>query len=470
MLADSSTTQPQSGQMSTDSSHASACGHTIVLGLGATGLSCARFLCAQGHSVVVMDTREAPPGAEKLRNSLPQVPLICGDFDPARLASASQIVISPGIAPDHPAVQQARADGKEVVGDIELFVRHLGARANAGLIAITGSNGKSTVTTLAGEMLSHAGLRAAVGGNLGPPALELLDEQAGTQAWVVELSSFQLQSTPSMRSVASVVLNLSADHLDRHGSMAAYAEAKRAVYQHTALAVVNRDDARASALAEGCPRVVSFGLDAPAHGHYGLVRDAQQLWLAHGGTLLMPVADVRMIGRHNLANALAALALCEPFEIDRAELVSVLRRFGGLPHRTEVVAHINQVAFVNDSKATNVGAAQAAINGIAQGKVVLIAGGQGKGADFAPMADALKSRARAAVLIGEDADLMAEAIAGACQIQRADSMAEAVARATALASPGDTVLLSPACASFDMFSGFAARGDAFRAAVEEMAS
>ncbi len=455
--------------MSSRSTHASACGHTIVLGLGATGLSCARYLAAQGRSVVVMDTRERPPGAPALQAQLPNVPLLRGEFDAEHLRRASQVVISPGVAPEHPAVHQARVSGVEVVGDIELFLRHLGAKAGSSLVAITGSNGKSTVTSLVGKILQHAGMRAEVGGNLGDPALELLGNEQAVQAWALELSSFQLQSTQSMRSVASVVLNVSADHLDRHGSMAAYAEAKGVVYQNTALAVVNRQDPVASALASECERVVSFGLDEPEPGHYGLVHHQQQLWLAHGDQALMPAAKLAMIGRHNLANALAALALCEPFELNLVDAIDVLSSFGGLAHRTEVVARIGEVRFVNDSKATNVGAAQAAIGGIEQGKVVLIAGGQGKGADFSPLADALAQRARAAVLIGEDADRMAAVLKGACALHRANSMSEAVAEAATIAQPGDTVLLSPACASFDMFAGFAARGDAFRAAVQALA-
>jgi UDP-N-acetylmuramoylalanine--D-glutamate ligase len=402
---------------------------------------------------------------------IPAADIDLGDWPAAAFAGVDAVVVSPGVGLDAPALVDAAARGLPLLGDIELFAR----AATRPVLGITGSNGKSTVTTLVGQMLTRAGRTAAVGGNLGTPALDLL---AGPppDAYVLELSSFQLERTASLRPAAACVLNLSADHIDRHGSFAAYAAAKARVLDGAAVAVLSRDDAGVAALAGGLDasqRVVWFGLGAPTGASdFGLLERDGAPWLARGDEALLPATALRLPGRHNIANALAALALVDALGVPLAPALPALpalREFPGLPHRTQWVAEHAGVAWYDDSKGTNLGATLAAIEGLAptrpSGRLVLILGGQGKGQDFAPLRGALATHGRAAVLIGEDAGSIARAIGDAVPIQRAADMDAAVAAAAALAEPGDGVLLSPACASFDMFSGYAARGEAFIGAV-----
>ncbi|WP_459863648.1 UDP-N-acetylmuramoyl-L-alanine--D-glutamate ligase [Endothiovibrio diazotrophicus] len=433
----------------------------LVVGLGVTGLSVARFLAARGVAVSVVDSRAEPPGRAALAAELPTVELLTGPFDAARMKRAELLVVSPGVSLAEPAVAAALAAGVEVVGDIELFARF----ALAPVVAISGSNGKSTVTELVGRMAARAGLETRVGGNLGTPALDLLGERE-PDLYVLELSSFQLETTRSLGAAAAVVLNVSADHMDRYADLHDYETAKARIYRGADCAVVNADDPAVVAMAFGAARTLRFTLGRSRDGEYGVVGFDGRAWLARGGERLLPADELRIAGRHNLANALAALALGEAVGLPPAPMVAELRAFAGLPHRTQWVAQKGEVDWYNDSKGTNVGATLAAIHGMGR-PLVLIAGGDGKGQDFTPLRPALAEHGRAAVLIGADAPRIEAALAGALPLVHAASLEEAVARAAALAERGDCVLLSPACASFDMFSGYVERGERFVRAVRE---
>lgn len=436
----------------------------LVIGLGKTGLSCARYLARQGHQVAVTDDRLDPPGLSAVHDELPDIALFLGRFDPDAFEHAEQIVVSPGVSLAHPLISAARARGVEIIGDIELFAR----AATAPIIAITGSNGKSTVTTLLGEMARAAGRNVKVGGNLGTPALDLLPVEAiEPDLYVLELSSFQLESTLTLAPRASVILNISPDHMDRYANLDEYAKAKQVVYRNAELQVVNLDDAFAARLADPSRPSIGFSVRPPSDGNFGVRDFGTQAWLMHGDERLMPVAEIRMAGRHNLSNALAALALGDAVGLSHKAMFDTLRTFGGLPHRTQWVAESKGVVWYNDSKGTNVGATLAAVLGMDR-PVVLIAGGLGKRADFRMLREALKGRVRAVVLIGQDAPQMEAALQGVAAMVRAESMESAVKLAAELALPGDAVLLSPACASFDMFKGYDHRGDVFTDAVRRL--
>ncbi len=419
----------------------------VILGLGKTGLSCVDYFLRRGVTPLVLDTRAQPPGREQLPAG---VELITGPWPLARLLAAEQLVVSPGIALATPELQAAAAAGIEIVGDIELFAR----QARAPIVAITGSNGKSTVTTLVGEMAAEAGLAVGVGGNIGIPALDLLTQPA--DLYVLELSSFQLETTSSLQATAATILNLSEDHLDRYAGMAAYLAAKRRIHAGAQKIISNRDDDATWPL--GQPAWQSFGLDGQG---YGRVMQGGELHLAVQGEPLLPVSALRIVGAHNQMNALAAMALCDAVGIPRAAQLAVLRRFGGLPHRCQLVGEVNGVRWINDSKATNVGSTLAAVAGVAesvQGKLWLIAGGQGKGQDFAPLQALLGQQVHRMFCFGQDAALLRDL---APQTEQVASLEAAVARAAALAEPGDWVLLAPACASLDMFQSFEQRGRRF---------
>jgi UDP-N-acetylmuramoylalanine--D-glutamate ligase len=439
---------------------------TLVVGLGQTGLSVARHLQARGVAFAVVDSRANPPGKAELLAEFPQTPYHFGAFSEAAawFASAATLVVSPGIAIATPEIHAAGERGAAIIGDIELFVRE----AQAPVIAITGSNGKSSVTTLVDIMAQKAGMKSYAGGNLGYAALDLL-AQPTPDLYVVELSSFQLETTQSLRAVSAVVLNVSEDHMDRYPSFADYAAAKQVAYQHCGCAVVNRDDAVVMGMLSQleCGHSVSFGLDIPTDGQYGLREDAGKRWLAKGETLLLAVNDMKLPGEHNYANALAALALGEAAGIPLDGMLAALREFTGLAHRTQWVRERAGVNWYNDSKGTNVGATLAALAGL-PGKTVLIAGGQGKGADFSPLRAVAMEKARALVLIGEDRNKIADVVEGYAPYVFAYDMADAVAIAAELAQAGDNVLLSPACASFDMFKSYVHRGEVFSAEVRSL--
>ncbi len=427
----------------------------IVVGLGKTGLSCARFLVRRGESVTVIDSRTNPPALQQIRQELPGVEVITGGFDAQLLSHAARLIVSPGVALREPAIAEAIHNAVSVVGDIELFAQY----ADAPVIAITGSNGKSTVTELVGEMARQAGKRVRLGGNLGTPALDLLEGDA-PDFYVLELSSFQLETTRSLNAHAAVVLNISADHQDRYESLDEYSGAKQRIYHGDGVMVVNADDVRVMSMVRPGRSVVRFGAEQLRRGDLGLRSANGELWLAKGDKLILPVRELRIPGRHNQLNALAALALGESMQLPLDAMCEALRSFRGLAHRTEWVAEIDGVNWYNDSKATNVGATLAALNGL-EGQVVLIAGGEGKGADFSTLCQAIAVKARAVILMGRDASLMARVLEGMAPVEHASRMDDAVALAQRWAEPGDSVLLSPACASFDMYSGFEERGRAF---------
>ncbi len=434
----------------------------IVLGLGETGLSCVTYLRAQGYDVVVCDTRRAPPLLDALRARHPQVSVLTGEFREDVLEGADLLAVSPGLSLKEPAIAAARRLGVPVVGDIELFARS----CPAPIIAITGSNGKSTVTTLVGDMLNRAGLKAVVAGNIGVPVLPLLDQPV-PDAYVLELSSFQLETTTNLNAQAAAILNISPDHMDRYEDLSEYAHAKARIFAGVGRMVINRDDPWVVTMAHEDREVVSFGLGRPIGHDFGLIEHAGESWLAQGRHPLMPEAAVPIPGRHNVANVLAAFALATTMSRDLAAMAEAVMAFRGLAHRTQVVARHAGVEWIDDSKGTNVGATAAAMAGLA-GPVVLIAGGDGKGADFGPLTPVVCAKARAVVLIGRDAGRIEEALHGCCPVVRARDMDEAVLAARDSAQPGDCVLLSPACASFDMFRNYAHRGEVFADAVQRL--
>jgi UDP-N-acetylmuramoylalanine--D-glutamate ligase len=434
---------------------------SVIVGLGRTGLSAARHLAARGHRLVVTDSRAVPPALAELKRLVPQAVTALGGFDPAVLEGADQIVVSPGVSLGEPLLRQAAARGLDLVGDIELFAREAGGR----VLGITGTNGKSTVTTLVGEFARAAGIEVRVGGNLGEPALDLLEGPPAAM-YVLELSSYQLETTHSLQLEAAAVLNVTPDHLDRYVDVAEYAAAKARIFERAATAVVNLDDELVVRMPRPGQRCVGFSLTRGDADFRLLSQDGEE-WLAAGGEALLPRSALRLPGRHNAANALAALAVGSVAGMPRDAMTGVLRRFGGLPHRTEHVRDRRGVAWIDDSKGTNVGATVAAIAGL-DGPLVLIAGGEGKGQDFTPLGPACRGKVRHAVLIGRDAPQVAAALAASCPVSFAGSMEEAVGAAAALARPGDTVLLSPACASLDMYRDFAHRGEAFIAAVRSL--
>lgn len=428
---------------------------TAILGMGKTGLSVARFLTARGQDVVLMDDRQVPPAYDELRTMLPESALITGRFDGAMLCQCQQIIISPGVPLNQPQLQAARHQGIKILGDIELFAQNV----DAPVIAITGSNGKSTVTALTYAMAQKAGLDARIGGNYGTPALDLLTAIA-PDIYVLEVSSFQLETTSTLNACASVILNLSQDHLDRYHDMADYLAAKQRIYNGDGIIVINRDEPLLASAVDGSRRRRSFGLSQPEDNNYGLCQYQGETWLCRGDQMLLPRTALRLAGEHNVANVLAALALGEAAGLPRQAMLAAAQEFPGLPHRMTWVAEANGVTWYNDSKATNIGATQAALAGLRQ-TAVLIAGGLGKGADFSSLRKTVAERVRAVVLIGRDAALIETQLAGAVDCYHAADMEQAVARAAELAQAGDVVLLSPACASFDMFTGYEQRGQVY---------
>ncbi len=446
----------------------------VVLGLGDTGLSMARWLSRRKAQVRVADSRAAPPHAKTLASELPQVNLATGAFNEKTFSGADLVVISPGVDRRESVIADAAKRGVPVVGDVELFAQALpGSRARgARVLAVTGSNGKSTVTAMTGEMCRAAGRATVVAGNIGVPVLDALTgvEEGGAvpDVFVLELSSFQLESTASLAPDAATVLNVSEDHLDRYQGMTDYAAAKARVFTGNGVQVLNRDDRLSLDMARAGRTLHSFGLAAPrGDSEWGIASDGARA-LAHGARRLMAVEELPLAGLHNAANALAAHALAHSIGLPDEPLVGALRDFRGLPHRMQKVAEIAGVAFYDDSKGTNVGATVAALSGMDR-PAVLIAGGDGKGQDFAPLAPAVKGRARAVVLIGRDAVLIEKALAASgVQPMHASDMDEAVAAAFGAARPGDAVLLSPACASYDMFRDYVQRAAAFVDAVRNL--
>lgn len=433
----------------------------VIVGLGQTGLSCVRYFLRQGIVPVVVDSRDAPPGQDELPA---QVTLYKGGLHPEVLLQAKLLVVSPGIAIATPAIAAAQQHGVEVIGDIELFVR----AAKAPIIAITGSNGKSTVTTLVGDMANAAGVKTAIGGNIGIPALDLLDVAEPYQLYVLELSSFQLETTHSLQAIAATVLNVSDDHLDRYPDFDAYRQAKLTIYQHAKTVVTNRDDALTACPEQETTRHAvqcSFGVD---HRDYGLIQHQGCTWLAYQGEGIISADELQITGVHNLMNALSAIALLDAAGVDRIKTLPGLKQFTGLAHRCEFIRKLHDVMWINDSKATNVGATLAALDGLktsVKGRLYLIAGGDGKGADFSPLVPALGADIALTYCFGKDGERFAALVDNTKLVGDLDT---AIAEISQLVQPGDWVLLSPACASIDMYANFMARGDHFRALVKAL--
>lgn len=435
---------------------------TLIVGLGKTGLSCARYLAAQGESFVVTDTRSQPPGLDELVNEYPETLVHVGGFREKDFSIANRLVLSPGVSLRDEHVASAVNRGAEVLGDIELFARSV----NAPVIAITGTNGKSTVTTLVAEMAKAAGRKVRVGGNLGMPALELLDGE-DTDLYVLELSSFQLETTHSLDAVAAVVLNITPDHMDRYDSVEHYSNTKASVYRGTGIMVINSDDPVVSEMADTQRQVIKFSLQQPASvDEFGVITEDSTQWLAFGENKLLATNELKIPGSHNQSNALAALALGHAVGLDMTSMIETLKGFAGLAHRSEWVAEQNGVRWFNDSKATNVGATVAALQGM-PGPLILIAGGDGKAADFSELHNVIANKTRDVILLGRDADRIEKVINGVVPVHRATDMQDAVRIAKQITKPGDSVLLSPACASFDMYKNYMERGEDFVQAVKQ---
>ena len=456
---------------------------TVIVGLGTTGLSVARYLASRQRGFSVVDSRPAPPCADELiameQSAEHPISHHFGSFDGALFSQAKQLIVNPGIAVSTPEIAEAKDSGAEIIGDIELFAREVNVtQPSIPVVAITGSNGKTTVTTLLDFMAKKAGVKVGTGGNIGTPALELIEDK-DTELFILELSSYQLETTPSLQTLAAVILNVSEDHLDRYeNDIEQYAQAKALIYKNCEHIVFNREDdyssdfACQSALDSTLIKsLVSFGFGQPEAGDFGLRLDANTNveCLAKGEELLMPVSKIKQPGRHNIANSLAALALGDAAGLPMATMLEALEEFAGMAHRTEWVAEIQNVNWYNDSKGTNVGATLAALSGL-PGKTVLIAGGQGKGADFLPLQNVIAEKARGVVLMGEDAEKIAEFVDQSIPVIFVNSMEQAVTEAYKLANSEnkDNVLLSPACASFDMFKNYIERGQKFIQAVNEL--
>ena len=438
---------------------------TAILGMGVTGLSVARFMSAKDLPFVFADSRKEPPRLKEVTDCYPDVTVALGDFDTDLLANMDRVVVSPGISLDEPALVAAREQGIELIGDLELFLEH----ADAPVIAITGSNGKSTVTTLLGEMARASGLSVGVGGNLGTPMLDLLDDKV--QLYILELSSFQLELLNDSRGAVVALLNISADHMDRYAGLPEYHAAKHRIFRGASKVVINREDVLTKPLLSSQISLSSFGLNQPDLGDFGILEGLEKGYLSYGIERLMPVADMSLKGSHNVANALAALALGYAIDLPMKTMLQCLKTFNGLPHRCETVAEFDGVLYIDDSKATNVGATIAALKGLGSSErknLILIAGGQSKDQDFNDLQRIAGQFVKRAYVFGEDGAEIDSILGPVCDSVMVDSLPEAVGQAASQAAAGDTVLLSPACASFDMFSGFEERGRCFQQAVNAL--
>ncbi len=452
-----------------------------MLGLGETGLSLVRWLTAQGARVRVADSRNNPPGLDELQKEFPKLDVRCGIFRSELAEGIELIAISPGVPMRDPFVARAVAHGVPVVGDIELFAQSLPQNQSPPqkkcpkIIAITGSNGKTTVTSMVGAMCNAAGKEALVAGNISPAVLDVLLQRKGRHPdiWVLELSSFQLETTFTLNADAATVLNISEDHMDRYNDMGEYIAAKARIFRANGqggVQVLNRDDPDSAAMGLFERKHVTFGVHTPPAGDedWGIEAEGAVTWLVQGRQRVMDAGELLVEGMHNVSNALAALALCRAVGLPLKPLVEALRNFKGLPHRVEAVAEINDVIYYDDSKGTNVGATVAALQGLGR-RAVVILGGDGKGQDFSPLEPAVKQHARAVVLIGRDAEKIATVLQN-CDVPllQAKDMADAVKISAAEAKAGDAVLMSPACASFDMFRNYVHRAEVFIAAVQQL--
>jgi UDP-N-acetylmuramoylalanine--D-glutamate ligase len=437
----------------------------LIVGLGLTGVSCARYLRKQGIPFAIADSRANPPNLADIQQEFPDVTISLGKFDKALFQQASTLVVSPGISLKEPYIAEQIEKGKTVIGDIELFAQ----AAQAPIIAITGTNAKSTVTTLVGIMAENAGVKVQVGGNLGVPALDLLTPDA--ELYVLELSSFQLETTHSLAPHVATVLNVTPDHMDRYEGFEDYRLAKYRIYSDCLVAVCNHDDPNTDCGEQYAQRKLFFTLNEPKKDEFGLIRKNNEVYLAFENQALLSIRELPILGRHYQANALAALALGYGYGLSFEPMLKTLREFKGLPHRCQLVRERNGVRWYNDSKGTNVGATLAAIEGLGseiEGKLILIAGGVGKNADFATLVPAIEKYVKSVVLIGESASDIANVLGDCVAIEFANSMDDAVTISSQLSVARDSVLLSPACASFDMFKNFEHRGDVFTERVGQL--
>lgn len=451
-------------------------GRYLVLGLGKSGLSTTHFLRRRNATVKVADTRARLPDIETLTDKYPDLDIYLGDLPIALLEDVDQLVISPGLSPAHPLVQVAKQKGIQVIGDVELFCR----QAQAPIIAITGTNAKSTVVTLIADIITDAGFKVALGGNIGIPVLDLLDSAEGEpDFYVLELSSFQLETTYSLKSKVAAVLNVSPDHMDRYADFSSYTQAKQRIYAHCEWALYNRDDAATRpsqnlSAPGGKTKLMSFGLQAAVESDvlsYNLLKNGDS-WLAQGQDAVFPVCDLKLSGVHNHINCLAALAVSDALGISRLSVQKTLRNFRGLVHRCEWVTDIGQVRWINDSKGTNVGSTLAALRGYADeysGKIVLLLGGVSKGADFTPLRQMITQHVKIVIVYGRDAAKIQNDLAeAACPVINVDDFDLLIKKAHYEAGESGLVLFSPACASFDMFKNFEERGDEFKKRVHDL--
>ncbi len=432
----------------------------VIVGLGSTGLSVAYFLRNLGLQFAIVDSRVKPPFNDELLAEMPDVAVFTGGFEQAVFDVATHIMVSPGVSMEEPIIQQAIAKGVCPLSDIDLFACSVSEPA----VAITGSNGKSTVTTLLGDMAKADAKRVAVGGNLGTPALDLLDDKA--DLYVLELSSFQLERTSQLNAVAATVLNISADHLDRYANIDAYVAQKNKVYAGDGVMLVNTDCPYAAKIQQTNRNVLSFGFQEKAD--YNVIETSEGSSLAFHGHAIFPVDQLLISGVHNQANALAALALGTTVGLSDAAMCTALRAYKGLKHRVQFVARIQDVIWVNDSKATNVGACVAALQGLKNASVVLIAGGDAKAADMSDLIPLLKEKVKTLLLIGKDGKLIKQAVNDCIPVLEVGTLKKAVTKAQEIAQAGDAVLLSPACASMDQFANYKDRGEQFVAAVKAL--
>ena len=437
---------------------------TIVIGLGETGLSVAQYLSKNDITFTMIDSRPNPPRLQLFRQSFPTAEIYLGEFASSLFAQAECVIVSPGIDTNQDVIREVvAANGCECIGDIELFARS----TTKPIVAITGSNGKSTVTSLLTEMASSASVKAYAGGNFGPPALDLLN-YGDAELFVLELSSFQLESTQSLHPDVSVVLNISPDHLDRHGYMDNYVQIKEHVYSNAKISVINRDDEYVSRM-KTSGDVISFGLGHPAEGEFGLIKENEASFLMLGNEYLLPVSELALKGESGVLNSLAALAIGHALKLPMQKMLSKLKNFKGLPHRLALVEEHAGVSWFNDSKGTNIGATISSLCSLNK-NIILIAGGKFKGGDLTKLREVVAKHTKHVILLGRDASVLQQELEGASPIDMAASMTDAVAIAYRSSTAGDQVLLSPACASFDMYKSYIERGCDFENCVKSLVS
>ncbi len=437
---------------------------TVIVGLGQTGFSCAKFLAKRQQSFVVIDSREMPPYLLAFKQLFPDVLVSLGEWNEALINQADELIISPGVALTEPFIQRAIANGVSVISDLDLFCENI----SAPIVAITGSNGKSTVTELLGEMAKAAEKNVGVGGNIGIPVLDMSDDH---DLYVLELSSFQLESAHSLRPNVALLLNISPDHLDRYDDLLQYQQAKQRIFHDCDYAIFNREDALTNPMIKPKKAAISFGLDYPKADSFGLITENDTSWIAYSDQKLLAIDELKLRGMHNVANVLAALSVGYLLNFPMQVMLEVLKSFTGLAHRCQWIASINSIEFINDSKGTNVGATVAAIEGFSstlQGKIVLILGGETKDQDFYPLISPVEKYVRHVVLLGKNTHEIEQVLGDSIACSRVLTMHEAVFSAFDVAIPGDCVLLSPACASFDLFKDYKDRGCQFISAVGEL--